>query len=184
MTLRQRAALLGCVVVVLLGLGGCGEGSGARALAAPVAPPAGGASNGIDDTTDPEMLDTEVTRTPRDQASDPPTRRSFLLEGNALCAAGSAGLAVIGSDVEDDDETALLAVITGRVVPNVRGQVAGLRALGYPAGDGRRLSGILEDTDAVLDAWASDPTMAFTDTRMDAIHDRLYDYGLTSCGES
>jgi hypothetical protein len=114
----------------------------------------------------------------------PPTRSAFLREGNRICAAGSAALAVIGEGTDGQDEAALLGVIADQVVPNIRSQVAGLRALGYPAGDARRLSGILDDTDAVLDAWAADPAMAFTDTQMEAVGDRLDDYGLTSCGDS
>ena len=181
MTSRLRLPLLGCASLVLL-VGGCGgDGPGqdlavgqkAPAAAAPAAPVDGTAaepatSSGVPEAEQPAL----------------PTRTAFLREGNRICAEGSAALAVIGEATDGEDEQALLSVIADEVVPNIRGQVAGLRALGYPAGDARRLSAILDDTDAVLDAWAADPAMAFTDAQMEAVNDRLDDYGLTSCGDS
>ncbi len=69
-------------------------------------------------------------------------------------------------------------------MPEIRDQVDDLRALGYPAGDRAELRAILDDTDDVLDRWQADPALAFTDTSMATINDRLDDYGLSSCGDS
>lgn len=179
MTPRRRAALVGTITVTLLGLAGCGGSPSAQATADPTVPPVDRAPALASEAASAPAADPAV-----ESASGSPTRKAFLREGNAVCAQGSAGLVGIGEAVPADDEAALLAAIADQVVPNVRNQMSGLRALGYPPGDRRRLSGILEDTDAVLEEWASDPAVAFTDTRMDAINDRLYDYGLTSCGES
>ena len=189
MTPRHRATLVASAAVALLGLGGCGD-KDADALA-PVTGAAAATADGTlaapaevpapTTTTSPSDVDPQASET---TAPSSPSLRSYLRQGNKICLAGSAGLSAIGADVAGYAEPDLLIAIAERVVPNVRDQVAGLRALGYPAGDVRRLSGILGDTDAVLDAWVSDPTVAFTDTRMDTIKNRLYDYGLTSCGDS
>ena len=116
--------------------------------------------------------------------ADAPRRQTFLRAGNRICDEGSAALAAIGERVPAGDEAAMVAAVAEQVVPNIRAQVAQLRALGYPRGDARLLSGILDETDDILDAWQADPVAAFDDTRMDDVNDRLDDYGLTRCGDS
>mgnify|MGYP001063708909 CR=1 FL=1 len=135
------------------------------------------------DQADGDPPGAEKTVTAATQAHSP-RRRAFLRAGNRICGTGSAALAAIGDQVATDDEAAMVEAVADQVVPNIRAQVAQLRALGYPAGDARLLSGILDDTDDVLDAWQVDPEVAFDDTRMDDVNDRLNDYGLTRCGDS
>lgn len=135
------------------------------------------------DRTDDEPLVAERAVTATTRAGSP-RRKAFLRAGNRICGTGSAALAAIGDQVPAGDEAAMVAAVADEVVPNIRAQVAQLRALGYPAGDARLLSGILDDTDDVLDAWQADPVAAFYDTRMDDVNDRLNDYGLTRCGDS
>lgn len=182
MTSRLRPALVASVslAVLVVALGGCGGDGQESPEPAPsprLSTPTDAAEGATDDADAGAVVIRRVVAGHR-------TPAAFLRRGNRICAEGSAELAAIADAVPAGDEEALLRVIADQVVPNIRGQMAELRKLGYPVGDVHLLTGILDDTDVILDAWEVAPAIAFTDTRMDAIHDRLNDYGLTSCGDS
>lgn len=180
------AALLAAGVILLAGCGGD------RAAAAPVAssPATTGAAT---DSGAASAVDPDAGRADADDAAetpdatdprDGPPLGEFLRRGNAICAAGNAELTAIGERAANADEAALLSSIAGEVVPSVRAQVAALRELGFPSGDVRLLTDLLAETDDVLDEWELDPSVAFSDTRINDLNTRLNDYGLTSCGDS
>jgi hypothetical protein len=113
-------------------------------------------------------------------------KSSFVEQGNAICtksnAALSAAVKALGSAPPDEQ---VAVYIKDTFVPNIRGQIRDLRALGYPKGDKDTLEGAYTAAEEVLVTVAADPA-SFVDATKDPFAKAkkvLTDYGLTICGQ-
>jgi hypothetical protein len=115
------------------------------------------------------------------------TKQEFLTQANAICTAGSAEMqAALAAVTEATTEDELSAIITDQMVGSIRGQLADMRALGYPDGDRETLEGIYTDTEAMLDQVEADPIGLVLNATTDPfaeLNARLAEYGLTACAE-
>lgn len=114
------------------------------------------------------------------------TQDELIEQGNAICDAGNAEIEAAGAEVDTTDPAALEAAITDVVIPNIRGQIADLRALGYPEGDEDTLEDIYTGAEDALDRAEADPSLMTTGdgTLFADTNAALSDYGLTTCGAS
>lgn len=110
------------------------------------------------------------------------TKDELIEQGNAICEAGNAEIAAASADIDTTDPEAITTAITDVVIPNIRGQIADLRALGYPEGDEETLEGIYSEAESVLDEAEADPSLMTSDAVFDETNTALVDYGLTTCG--
>jgi hypothetical protein len=91
-------------------------------------------------------------------ASKSPTKPVFLQKGNAICARGSAALEAAEAKLGSSPTKAQLTKYLQKTyVPNVRGQLAKLKALGYPAGDKATLQKLYSSAEHVLSMIAKSP---------------------------
>ena len=115
------------------------------------------------------------------------TKADFVKQANQVCTEGNKALAEAaqklspnGEQPSDDD---LKAFATNTLIPNVKGQLEDIRAIGFPEADADMLNDIFDDADGVLDDLADDPEAAVSNGEdpFADINPRLTDYGLTSC---
>ncbi|MCU1453341.1 MAG: hypothetical protein JWN46_1487 [Acidimicrobiales bacterium] len=112
-----------------------------------------------------------------------PDKAGYVTQGNAICAAGNARLQAVGKTIDTNNRAAVDQAVKDKVVPDIRGQIKDLRALGYPKGDKDKLSAIYDKVEAELDIWAKDPSKSNGSTVMSAANKELTAYGLSECGK-
>jgi len=115
------------------------------------------------------------------------SKADFIAQANEICAAGAAELATaLGTFGPDSSPEDLQQAFVDTVIPNIRGQVADIRALGFPAGDEATLGGIFDQVEGVLDAAAADPASMLDESTDEfaEVNTKLTDYGLATCGEA
>lgn len=122
-----------------------------------------------------------------------PSREAFLQQGNAICAAGNAKMDAASEQLEigPDGEPTMESVgafLHDAVIPNVAGQIDGLRALRPPEELKADFDSLIADADAALEDlralvdqgvevfFAAPDPFAEVDARATAM-------GLTECGE-
>lgn len=118
----------------------------------------------------------------------PIAKSEFITRGNAICEAGTVAIDAAGTAAGLDDPATitrqkLIAFVADVVVPNVRQQLANLRALGYPEDDRAALDAIYKDAGAALDKLADDPSALITGGAdpFASVNDRFKSYGLSEC---
>jgi len=114
-------------------------------------------------------------------------KADFIAQANEICAAGAAELATaLGTFGPDSSTEDLQQAFVETVIPNIRGQVEDIRALGFPAGDETTLDGIFDQVEGVLDAAASEPASMLDDSTDEfaEVNTELTEYGLDTCGEA
>ncbi|MCE9623313.1 MAG: hypothetical protein K8R99_13310 [Actinomycetia bacterium] len=129
------------------------------------------------------------TNNDSNKASDTTTKAAiskaeFLTEGNALCTSFNATAEAASATVTD--QASQIVFFTDVVAPGLRDTMAGIEALGFPAGDEALLQGLIDDTLEVLDTIEADPA-AVVGSGTDpfaSINQQLADYGLTVCGQA
>ena len=112
------------------------------------------------------------------------SKPDFLIKGNAICKTGSAKLDAAASKLGDNPSNKQVkAFVLGVLVPNVAGQIAKLRKLGFPAEDKAQLTSLFQAADQVLVQFKRDPVGSITaDTDPFAdVNAQLRAYGLTTC---
>ena len=72
--------------------------------------------------------------------------------------------------------------VTDGLVPNIRGQLEDIRALGFPEDDEDTVDSALSAADDVLDEVEADPSILLSADPFADVNTALNDYGLTECG--
>jgi hypothetical protein len=112
------------------------------------------------------------------------TKPAFVAKANAICTAGNAKLDKAGSKLgSSPSDKQLKAFVLGVFIPNVAGQIAAIRKLGFPAADKAELDATLKEASAVLAGIKKDPTSVLTATTSPfaAVDAKLSAYGVTEC---
>ncbi|WP_148615073.1 hypothetical protein [Nocardioides rubriscoriae] len=144
----------------------------------------GGGDTDAEDTAPADRAGSSESAAPETDAAETagPTKDEFVTRANEVCAAGNGELATAGADVDPQDPDAVAAFATDVLVPNVRGQLEDIRALGFPEDDAELLDSTLTDASTALDEIEADPTLLTGDENPFAeVNTALTDYGLTEC---
>lgn len=114
-----------------------------------------------------------------------PSRSEFAKQANAICVPANEELteAVIEVFGADGEPTASEGIrFTHEIwVPNLRDQIADLRALTPPAGDEALVGELLDGLEAATDKVSKNPAATATGP-FDAVTERWRDYGISACG--
>jgi hypothetical protein len=115
------------------------------------------------------------------------TKPAFVTKANAICVAGSKKIDAAGAKLgKNPTDKQITAFIVGVYVPNIAGQIASIRKLGFPSADKAQLTTLFKKVDQVLAKVKKNPAAAASsDTNPFAdISPELEAYGLTECGAS
>ena len=122
------------------------------------------------------------------------TKAQFLKQGNAICAAGNKEINegfksfFEKSNLKKNEEPSKAQKEEAAetiLIPAIRKDVDGIRALGAPEGEEEQVEEILDAAEEALEKVESDPTAAFNENN-DAfanVNKMSSEYGLTACGE-
>jgi len=115
------------------------------------------------------------------------SKAAFISQANQVCAQGSAELATAMAGADVSSQEGIEKAIEEVLVPNIRQQVADIRAIGFPSADAAMLDQVFDDAEALLDQMADDPS-ALTDPSasdpFEEVNSKLTEYGLGTCGKS
>ncbi|MCI0689633.1 MAG: hypothetical protein L0Y54_20720 [Sporichthyaceae bacterium] len=114
------------------------------------------------------------------------TKAQFLERANAICTAGNTELASSAAtlDPASTTEEQFVTFVRQTLIPNVRGQVSDIRALGYPKGDEMTVESMLAEAEQRFTEIEADPMiLRGTADPFRELNTRLKDYGLTACAE-
>ena len=150
----------------------------ALAALAAIAMIAAGCGGGGDSTTDSGSL----------------TKAEFLKQGNAICAKGNKeiqeGFEEFAkengfSEKKQPSKAQLTELVETVVLPKVRGQVEGIKALGAPSGEEAQVEAITDAAEEALEKGEEEPA-ALASEKADPFakaNKKASDYGLVKCGE-
>jgi hypothetical protein len=113
------------------------------------------------------------------------TKPDFVTKANAICAAGSKKVDAAGAKLGNKPtDKQIKAFVLGVYVPNIAGQIASIRKLGFPSADKAQLTAVFKKADQVLAGVKKNPAAAASsDTNPFAdVFPELDAYGLTDCG--
>jgi hypothetical protein len=115
------------------------------------------------------------------------TKAEFLKQGNAICKKGDKEINTVAEKTFTSKQHPSDAEITkfaeGTVIPNVQGQIDGLRDLNPPSDDEDQVNAILDEAQSALDKGKDDPTIfASNQDPFKKANQLAKDYGLTECG--
>jgi hypothetical protein len=112
------------------------------------------------------------------------TKTDFLAKGNAICRAGDARLNAASAKLGNNpSKTQIIDYVTKTFLPQIQGDINGIRALGAPKGDEATVSGFLSLAQADLDKIKSNPVLVVTGGPA-LFHNfaaKAHPYGLTAC---
>jgi hypothetical protein len=113
------------------------------------------------------------------------SKAEFIAQANQICRAGSAELARVSLDPDTSPEE-LQQIVVATVIPNIRKQVADIRALGFPAGEEAKLDGVFDQVEQILDQARANPAGMLDESTDEfaEVNQQLTAYGLDTCGES
>ena len=130
--------------------------------------------------TEPEPTPTAPTST----GEITPDRAAFLADANRICTRATRELDRASAGVDPNDPQAFRAFVTNVLVPNVRGQLEEIRALGVPAGDEAKLSRLFDQAEKALAQMEENPDIVVQGDPFGEVSDGLDGYGLTACSPS
>jgi hypothetical protein len=122
------------------------------------------------------------------------TKAEFLKQGNAICAKGNKeineGFEEFAkengfSEKKQPSEAQLTEVIETVVLPKVRGQVEGIKALGAPSGEEAQVEAITDAAEEALEKGEEEPA-ALASEKADPFtkaNEKASAYGLVKCAE-
>ncbi len=112
------------------------------------------------------------------------TKQEFLDQANRICKVGNTVINASVSKLDITDKKVLRQVVADTLVPGIRQQIAGIRALGFPEGEEKKVSAALAEAEQALDALEADPTLISKGTAFTKANKALDAYGLTGCGSA
>jgi hypothetical protein len=110
------------------------------------------------------------------------SKPEFVAKANAICASADPNLAAENATLAaHPTPAAVLAAVKGVYVPSVEAQVAGIKALGTPAGDQATVTRMLALVKADLAKIEADPALMVTSNAFGDFAKVAHGYGLTAC---
>jgi hypothetical protein len=111
------------------------------------------------------------------------SKDEYLAQANAICEQGSAEIDAAEAKLGDSaTQKQVEAFVTKVVVPNIGGQIAAIRKLGYPTGDRAQLTALFASAERVLARIKKNPKLATGGVDpLRAVKEELSAYGLHSC---
>jgi hypothetical protein len=107
------------------------------------------------------------------------SEEDYLAAANAVCEAGNAELESAFEEFTAEPTPEEVADI---LVPNIRGQIEGLRALSGPDDLQEQIEGLMDDASEILDGIEEDPSIVFSEEDPFAEINATFDeIGLTDC---
>jgi hypothetical protein len=137
-----------------------------------------------DDTT------AATTATTTAAAGEPLSKQEFIAEADTICSQGDREINQAANETfgggQEPSQEEQEQFVTDTVLPNIQGQIDGIRALTPPEGDEDQVTAIVDAAQSGIDEVEQDPS-AFTQqgggSDPFAEANRLaQDYGLTACG--
>jgi len=109
------------------------------------------------------------------------TKAEFLAQANAICAKADPVLSVAGAKLASHPTgDQVVSIVKGTYLPSIEAQIAGIRALGAPAGEQAKVMSMLKLVEADLSRLRSTPPLVATDVFADFAR-VAHPYGLTAC---
>jgi hypothetical protein len=110
------------------------------------------------------------------------SKEEFVTQANEICKRGNAELEAAAEESLEGLPTPedLNAFATKTLVPNVRGQIDDISALGIPEGDQATVKRFLDEAEGILDQLERDPE-SFSGDPFAQVNQDLAAYGLTAC---
>jgi hypothetical protein len=115
------------------------------------------------------------------------TKDEFIKQADAICASGdktiNEAFDALGPGEPSGQEQE--QVITDTVVPEVQGEIDGIRALTPPAGDEEEVGAILDAAQSAVDEVKADPSLLTEQNAEDPFKEAnqlAKEYGLKECG--
>jgi hypothetical protein len=111
----------------------------------------------------------------------PITKAVFVAKANAICGKADPVLSAAGAKLATQPPRAkVVALVRKTYVPSIQAQIAGIRALGVPAGAQGQVTRMLTLAQADLSKLESNPVLIATDVFGDFAK-VAHPYGLTAC---
>jgi hypothetical protein len=109
------------------------------------------------------------------------TKAEFVAKGNAICGKADPVLSAAGAKLEaQPPKSEIEALVEGTYVPSIQAQIAGIKALGVPAGEEETVTKMLALAQADLEKIKADPALIATDV-FASFAKVAHPYGLTAC---
>jgi hypothetical protein len=109
------------------------------------------------------------------------TKAEFVAKANAICGKADPVLSAAGAKLETQPPKAEIeALVRATYVPSIQAQIAGIKALGVPAGGQAAVTSMLALAQADLNKIKNNPTLVATDVFGDFAK-VAHPYGLTAC---
>ena len=114
------------------------------------------------------------------------TKDDFVDQANAVCEAGNAKLDAAGEKLGDSPtDKQIKAFVLTALVPNISGQIAAIRKLGFPAADKEQLTALFASAERILARIKKNPSLVTgSDDPFAAVNQELSAYGLTVCSNT
>jgi hypothetical protein len=114
------------------------------------------------------------------------TKAAFLAKGNAICRANNARTKAVGGSLGNNPTRAqIVRVVETQFVPSIQSAIDGIRALGAPAGDQAKVTGMMDLAQADLNKIKRDPTLiAAGPGTFHNFASEAHAYGLTECASN
>jgi len=113
------------------------------------------------------------------------TKAEFLTQANAICQAGNARTNALGTSLgAHPSQAKILKVTTGKIIPEVQGEITAVRALAVQTADKTKLTSMLDLAQSDLNKVQANPTLLFTSASSSPFRDfatQAHSYGLTRC---
>ena len=114
------------------------------------------------------------------------TKAEFLAKGNAICQQGNVARTKAGNALGNNpSRKQILDYVTKSFIPGIQSTIDQLRALGAPAGDQAKVTGMLNLAQADLDKLKAKPILLANGPGL--FHNfavRAHAYGLTQCAKN
>ena len=112
------------------------------------------------------------------------SKADFVERANTICKDGNAEIAKAAEDVgQSPSNEEIEAFATDTLIPNIRGQLADIRDLGFPEADADELEAIFDQADTIVDEVEEEPISITEGNPFAPINPDLTEYGLETCAE-
>jgi hypothetical protein len=116
-------------------------------------------------------------------SGEPLTKAEFLEQGNAVCAEGNEAIEAAGADLnQNSPPEEIEAFASETLVPEIQGQIDGLRDLSPPEGDEDQVEAIIDAAQEANDQLEEDPSLVTSnEDPFNEANDLASEYGLEEC---
>jgi hypothetical protein len=117
-------------------------------------------------------------------ASTAISKTAFVTQANAICDKGNQAQGAAESKLgKNPTQAQVTALVSNTLVPNIQGQIDGIKALGAPAGDEATVAKLISLAQADLNKLKADPSQISNDKLFANFAAVAHPYGLTVCAK-